>query len=75
MSNNEARAYALSKAGLETAITAAFTGKYFRQLKLANGIKAIPKTQESAKQLADAFARQNRKGLIANFSKSKKFIF
>jgi hypothetical protein len=69
MSNNEARAYALSKAGLETAITAAFTGKYFRQLKLANGIKAIPKTQESAKQLADAFARQNRKGLIANFSK------
>ena len=69
MSNNEARAYALSKAGLETAITAAFTGKYFRQLKLANGVKAIPKTQESAKQLADAFARQNRKGLIASFSK------
>jgi hypothetical protein len=69
MSNNEARAYAFSKAGLETAITAAFTGRYFKQLKLANGFKNIPKTKESAQQLADAFARQNRKGLIASFSK------
>jgi hypothetical protein len=69
MSNNEARAYAFSKAGIETAITAAFTGRYFKQLKLANGFKNIPKTQESAQQLADAFARQNRKGLIASFSK------
>jgi len=69
MSNNEARAYAFSKAGMETAITAAFTGRYFKQLKLANGFKNIPKTQESAQQLADAFARQNRKGLIATFSK------
>ena len=69
MSNNEARAYAFSKAGIETAITAAFTGRYFKQLKLANGFKNIPKTQESAQQLADAFARQNRKGLIATFSK------
>jgi hypothetical protein len=69
MSNNEARAYAFSKAGLETAITAAFTGRYFKQLKLANGFKNIPKTQESAQQLSDAFARQNRKGLIASFSK------
>ena len=69
MSNNEARAYAFSKAGIETAITAAFTGRYFKQLKLANGFKNIPKTQESAQQLSDAFARQNRKGLIATFSK------
>lgn len=69
MSNNEARAYAFSKAGLETAITAAFTGRYFKQLKLANGFKNIPKTQESAQQLSDAFARQNRTGLIASFSK------
>jgi len=69
MSNNEARAYAFSKAGIETAITAAFTGRYFKQLKLANGFKNIPKTQESAQQLSDAFARQNRKGLIAAFSK------
>jgi len=69
MSGAEARAYAFSKAGLETAITASFTGRYFKQLKLANGFKNIPKTQESAQQLADAFARANRKGLISSFAK------
>jgi len=69
MSGAEARAYAFSKAGIETAITAAFTGRYFQQLKLANGFKNLPKTQESAQQLSDAFARANRKGLVASFAK------
>ena len=69
MSGAEARAYAFSKAGLETAITASFTGRYFKQLKLANGFKNLPKTQESAQQLSNAFARANRKGLISSFAK------
>ena len=69
MSSAKARGYALLKAGGETLITAAFTAKYFKQLKLANGMRNVPKTQESAQQLASAFAKQNRKGLIAAFSK------
>ena len=69
MSSAKARGYAFFKAGGETLITAAFTAKYFKQLKLANGMRNVPKTQESAQQLASAFADQNRKGLIAAFSK------
>ena len=69
MSSNRARSYAFFKAGGETLITAAFTAKYFKQLRLANGIKGVSKTQESAQQLASAFADQNRKGLIAAFSR------
>jgi hypothetical protein len=69
MSNTEARVNALSKAGIETALTAAFTGKYFRQIALSNNLKNIPKTKESAQQFADAFARKNRTGLIAGLEK------
>ena len=69
MSSARARGYALAKAGGETLITAAFTAKYFKQLRLANGMKNVSKTQESSQQLASAFADQNRKGLIAAFSR------
>tara|TARA_R100000951_G_scaffold116554_2_gene128973 strand:- start:1141 stop:7674 length:6534 start_codon:yes stop_codon:yes gene_type:complete len=69
MSSAKARGYAFFKAGGETLITAAFTAKYFKQLRLANGMKNVSKTQESSQQLASAFADQNRKGLIAAFSK------
>lgn len=69
MSNTEARLNALTKAGVETAITAAFTGRYFRQLQLSKNLKGVPKTKASSQQLADAFARKHRTGLIASFAK------
>lgn len=69
MSNAEARLNALTKSGIETAVTAAFTGRYFKQLHLSKSFKNLPKNAATSQQLADAFARKHRQGLIASFSR------
>ena len=68
MSDWDARALALSSASTETAFTALFTMRFFKNMAGAKNFKGT-RNLENARKIANSYSKEMRKGLIGNVSR------